>query len=130
MDSVMDRGKLIRAAQIGAIRAGHGCAYPGCPAIISGSQYCSDHQAIHNVGDQERLSASARGYDRRWRKIRLMYLRAHPLCEDIYGLHTNGPVASSEVDHIVPKRNGGTDDEENLQALCHVCHSKKTGRGG
>lgn len=128
MDSAIQRGKLIRAAQIGAIRAGHGCAYPGCPEIVSGSQYCAKHSGL-NVGD-DRLSASARGYDRRWRKIRLMYLRAHPLCEDIYGLHTNGPVAASDVDHIVPKRDGGTDDEENLQGLCHVCHSKKTGRGG
>ena len=27
-----------------------------------------------------------------------------------------------QVDHIVPVRNGGTDDPENLRLLCHDCH--------
>lgn len=39
------------------------------------------------------------------------------------------------VDHITPKARGGTDAEENLQAICRACHAAKTGtenqgRGG
>ena len=33
---------------------------------------------------------------------------------------------SREVDHIVPLQFGGTSERENLQALCSVCHKKKT----
>ena len=31
-----------------------------------------------------------------------------------------------EVDHIHPRHLGGTDDPQNLQALCPHCHRKKT----
>lgn len=31
-----------------------------------------------------------------------------------------------EVDHIVNVAKGGTDDEDNLQALCVACHKAKT----
>ena len=30
-----------------------------------------------------------------------------------------------EVDHIVPKNNGGSNDESNLQALCYTCNAQK-----
>jgi predicted kinase len=55
-----------------------------------------------------------------------MYLAEHPLCVECerIGLVT----AATDVDHIVAKRHGGTDDEDNLQALCHACHSRKTNR--
>jgi 5-methylcytosine-specific restriction endonuclease McrA len=33
-----------------------------------------------------------------------------------------------EIDHIRELRNGGTDDMENLQALCLMCHRVKTNR--
>ena len=34
--------------------------------------------------------------------------------------------ATYEIDHITPKCKGGTNDENNLQALCPNCHRKKT----
>ena len=37
-------------------------------------------------------------------------------------------VPATDVDHIIPHK-GNEDlmwDEENLQALCHACHSRKT----
>jgi diadenosine tetraphosphate (Ap4A) HIT family hydrolase len=33
-----------------------------------------------------------------------------------------------EVDHILPRNNGGTDDEENLQCLCYSCNAMKRDR--
>lgn len=75
---------------------------------------------------EHRPHAAQRGYDALWRKLRVMYLREHPLCVTctLAGL----TVAASEVDHIIPKRNGGSNDTMNLQALCKSCHSKKTAK--
>jgi len=57
-----------------------------------------------------------------------MYLRRNPVCVDPFGSHANSGqvVAAHHVDHVVAKRQGGTDALDNLQALCHSCHSKKT----
>lgn len=69
--------------------------------------------------DAVRGTPAERGYDLTWRKVRDAYLRAHRECE-LCGAPAN------EVDHIMPIRRGGTHDAENLQALCHACHSRKT----
>ena len=37
-------------------------------------------------------------------------------------------VRALEVDHIVPRGRGGTDDPDNLQALCYRCNSMKRDR--
>ena len=37
-------------------------------------------------------------------------------------------VRALEVDHIVPRNKGGTDDPDNLQALCYRCNSMKRDR--
>lgn len=65
-----------------------------------------------------------RGYGSRWRKLRLMFLRTHPLCVECS--RAGRVVAATDVDHIRPKAEGGTDAWDNLQALCHVHHSEKT----
>lgn len=36
------------------------------------------------------------------------------------------PTPATEVDHIKPKAKGGTEDDDNLQAICHTCHVDKT----
>ena len=72
-----------------------------------------------------RPNSAARGYDDKWRKYRAWFLAHHPLCE-ICG--TNGrTTAATEVDHIQPLREGGTNDYFNLQAICSRCHKRKTG---
>lgn len=67
-----------------------------------------------------RPSASQRGYDANWRKLRLIVLRARPVCQMCQR------ESAAHVDHIVSLERGGTNEESNLQTLCHSCHSKKT----
>jgi 5-methylcytosine-specific restriction protein A len=35
---------------------------------------------------------------------------------------------ATDMDHIVNVAAGGSDDDSNMQALCHECHKKKTSR--
>lgn len=104
----------------------HPCAHPGCPGLTR-ERYCPQHKKEANqVYDRERGTASQRGYGARWRRLRAAFLAAHPLCEEC---QREGRIApATDVDHRVPRRRGGTDDESNLQALCHVHHSEKTAR--
>ena len=75
---------------------------------------------------EPRRSPHARGYTKRWQRLRRWYLARHPLCEDPFGLHGSRKVPGEHVDHIVPLARGGTNEESNLQTLCAACHSRKT----
>jgi 5-methylcytosine-specific restriction enzyme A len=83
---------------------------------------------VAHTPPSSRSSASARGYDRRWRRLRLMVLARQPLCADPFGFHAADEhiEVATEVDHIVPKSRGGRDVLVNLQGLCASCHSRKT----
>lgn len=106
------------------------CPRPGCPGLVRAGtcSVCGPSQRTQRARDYdaERGNAHQRGYGARWQKLRGAYLRANPLCVDCaqHGRTT----AANEVDHILPKRLGGTDEWENLQPLCKSCHSRKTAR--
>ena len=56
--------------------------------------------------------------------IRAQTLYQYPLCVKC---ESKGRItAATEVDHVIPLHQGGTDDFDNLQALCHDCHAEKT----
>ena len=75
---------------------------------------------------ERRASAARRGYDRAEQRVAQAYLVKHPICQ---APGCNEP--ATDVDHIVPLRQGGARLEtNNLQSLCHSCHSRKTRRGG
>ncbi len=104
------------------------CCKPGCAALTR-SRYCETHtREQEHAYDKQRGSPSSRGYGHKWRMTRARFLRAHPLCvmADEQGKQCLAP--ATDVDHIVPKRAGGTDEWSNLQPLCHACHSTKTAR--
>lgn len=60
-----------------------------------------------------------------WTKIAAKQLRREPQCE-----FTEGGVrcveTATDVDHIVPRFEGGSDDKTNLQSLCGWHHDQKT----
>lgn len=69
-----------------------------------------------------RPSARQRGYDHRWEKARIAYLRAHPLC--VMCKERGRIEVATVVDHIKPhKGNAGLFwDRDNWQALCKTHH--------
>ncbi len=59
-----------------------------------------------------------------WRALRAAVLRPDPICR------TPGCERPSQhVDHIVPRRQGGSDTMGNLRGLCASCHSTVTRQG-
>lgn len=69
---------------------------------------------------------TARGYGADWQRIRAAFLQKHPWCSDPFGVHGSELVRAVDVDHKIPLNSGGTNDEMNLDGLCHSCHSRKT----
>ena len=79
--------------------------------------------------DRERGSAASRGYDRRWRRARVAYLRQNPLC--VHCQSTGRTQVARVVDHIIPHRGNRQLfwDRSNWQSLCTTHHNIKTRRG-
>ena len=77
--------------------------------------------------DERRGSRHERGYGTAWDKLRRRILeRDCSLCQPCRQAGRVTPARA--VDHIVPKSQGGSDDEHNLQAICTPCHQAKTQR--
>lgn len=61
-----------------------------------------------------------------------MVLSAHPLCADPFNVHAaDGEVVlATDVHHVVPLSSGAASQVlnrmDNLQPLCHSCHSRVT----
>ena len=78
-------------------------------------------------------STTERGYGWAWQQLRARILmRENGLC--CLCSKAGKVTLAVDVDHIVNKAEGGTDDEANLQSLCRPCHKAKTAgeshRGG
>lgn len=119
------------------------CRHAGCSKLVrDGSGYCESHQSDRKLGkfaDARRGSRHERGYGTDWDKKRTRILRRdNGLCQPC--LRGGRVTAATQVDHVVPKEEDGTDADENLQAICTDCHKAKTaeeakrgrqrGRGG
>lgn len=77
-----------------------------------------------------RPSASARGYNRRWHKARAEWLRTHPLCAAC--LKANHITPATTVDHIKPHKGNQILfwDRSNWQSLCTMHHNQKSATEG
>lgn len=109
-----------------ATRAKMICRHPGCNRLVDIAGYCELHsQDATGWFRTSKGNSSARGYGGRWRLLRRQVLeRDSYLCCECG--RAGRIAAASEVDHIVPKSQGGTDDLSNLQSLCPRCHRAKT----
>lgn len=94
------------------------CLEVGCPELVEKGR-CSRHTKSREL-KPARGSSAAKGYGYRWQRLRIRILD-----RDYWQCRSCGNKAT-DVDHIIAKNKGGTDDPENLQALCHKCHSRKT----
>src|SRR5262245_23908439 len=74
-----------------------------------------------------RGSRQARGYGAAWTRLRATVMRRDGyLCQPCRRVERLTP--ADEVDHVVPKAQGGSDDLTNLEAICTPCHKAKTQR--
>lgn len=99
------------------------CSYPGCPELVEG-RYCEEHskQSYKDYNTYRRDPRSKKRYGSEWKRIRNIFIKEHPLCEEC---RRNGRVTpAEEVHHILPLGRGGTHDTNNLMALCKSCHSR------
>ena len=105
------------------------CRHLGCSQLVrDGSGYCDAHKEDRKIGkfaDSRRGSRHQRGYGSAWDKLRVIILtRDQGLCQEC--LRQGRVTAARIVDHRIPKFEGGTDDEQNLQSLCKPCSDRKT----
>lgn len=72
--------------------------------------------------DRNRGTSTQRGYDAVWRRLRLMHLRANPLC--VFCRAKGLTVLATVGDHIVAIEDDPSRrlDPENIQSLCKPCH--------
>jgi 5-methylcytosine-specific restriction protein A len=107
-------------------RIAAGCQHPSrCGNRATKGNYCAAHAKQQDRSyEAQRGSAAHRGYDYRWAKISSAVLQEEPNCRDPFAKGCSQQ--SAHCDHIIPKRQGGSDARCNLQGLCSGCHSAKT----
>lgn len=95
------------------------CTFPGCRAYSVYRGRCDEHKEVRWTKSKNRLS----GWD--WAKVRPRILaRDGHLCQSC--LQAGRYTQATEVDHVIPLSKGGSNDDDNLMALCHTCHGLKT----
>jgi 5-methylcytosine-specific restriction protein A len=104
------------------------CRKAGCSTLIDKPGWCEKHTTLAVGWNQTSIkSANERGYGWAWKKQRVRIMkRDSGLCQPC--LKTGQVSIATEVDHIINKARGGTDDDSNLQAICDDCHKAKTAR--
>src|SRR5678816_398086 len=111
-------------------RAARPCSNPTCSGLVRNGvcHRCgATRSGKDRAHDANRGTASERGYDATWQRLRRMQLSSQPLCEDCRG---GGVVRlGTEVHHIIALRLGGENSFDSLMTLCKSCHSKRTARG-
>jgi 5-methylcytosine-specific restriction protein A len=102
------------------------CGKPGCGVLVhDGTSRCAKHPQANRFADKARGNRHERGYGTAWTKLRKIILdRDMGLCQPCQA--TGRVTLAREVDHTIPKAEGGTDDQDNLQAICRACHLTKS----
>ena len=109
-------------------RAPTPCRKPGCGSLCrDGTGYCEAHRNTRWEQHQRGRTPEQQGYGIAWKRLRQVVIRRDQgLCQQC---KRDGKIRSgTDVDHIVAKSRGGTDDMSNLELLCRSCHASKTAR--
>ena len=115
-----------------ARRALRPCSH--CKRHLTRSRWCSacepEQKRLHGFNDRRRGSRHARGYGSEWDRLRAQALERDAglcqLCLEAGEINMHGPGNRHQVDHVVPRAEGGTDALENLQTICRAHHAQKT----
>jgi 5-methylcytosine-specific restriction protein A len=100
------------------------CATPGCakPAERD-TGHCAEHSTERGEARADRQRDAQRKYHgANWKRLRKAVIADEPLCRDCLRRGLLNP--TTDVDHI--DGDWSNDSRENLQGLCHQCHSRKT----
>jgi 5-methylcytosine-specific restriction protein A len=112
-------------------RAKRGCRAPMCPGLTQERHgYCAQHESLASGWNApSRGTAEQRGYGYEWRKLARSILRRDGFrCRCLECAELGRALPATEVDHRIPKAEGGTDDPLNLFAIHADCHKRKTQR--
>ncbi|MFE2605759.1 HNH endonuclease [Streptomyces mirabilis] len=104
-----------------------------CGRLTTNPSRCDYHQAEfmaqrQRQRDAVRGSASQRGYDSQYRRVRAQVLKGwrsqHGEWCPGWGVPSHAS-ADLTVDHVIPLAAGGTNRRENLRVLCRSCNSRR-----
>ena len=100
------------------------CKKPMCSGLTTDKHgYCEKHAHLYKPWSTGSAGKGRGG--RPWRRTRDRILkRDKGLCQPC--MRKGFVFPASEVDHIIEKTDGGTDDDSNLEAICNPCHTAKT----
>lgn len=112
-------------------RSKRGCRAPMCSGLTSERHgYCDAHKHLASGWNAAgRGTAEQRGYNATWRRLRRLILQRDGFrccCDECKRIGRVLP--ATEVDHRIPKFEGGTDAPSNLYAIHADCHKRKTGK--
>jgi 5-methylcytosine-specific restriction protein A len=98
------------------------CLEPGCGNLSKESR-CPEHAKAH----QQQRRGVTTGWE--WTNTkRRIKKRDDYRCAEVIDGKRCGSVIDLEVDHVVPREQGGTNDDDNLITRCRDCHLRKHGK--
>lgn len=107
------------------------CRHLGCARLVRSPGYCDIHagESIGWTRNRHRGNRHERGYGSDWVRLRVLILRRdNYLCQCSECQRTGRVLPATEVDHRIPKAEGGTDEPHNLCAINVECHKRKTAK--